>query len=105
MKVALIKSPLAEKKWRAVFTDEDGKGGDGAPSRGVTHTDFGSAGMTDYTLSKDPLRRANYLSRHRSRENWNDYTSAGALSRHLLWGDSTSLQQNLRNFKRRFSLQ
>lgn len=95
MKLTLIKSPNPEKKWRAVFTDKDGK---------ETHTDFGSAGMTDYTLSKDPLRRARYLSRHKSRENWRDPTSAGALSRYLLWGDSTSLQQNLRNFKSRFSL-
>jgi hypothetical protein len=87
----LVRSPNPDKKWRAIFDDG-------------TTTDFGSAGMTDYTLSKDKLRRENYLSRHRSRENWNDPKSAGALARHLLWGDSTSLQTNLTTFKRRFGL-
>jgi hypothetical protein len=95
MKVTLVKSPIAGKKWRATFTHEDGK---------ETHTDFGDATMEDYTQHHDGLRRANYLSRHRARENWRDPTSAGSLSRHLLWGDSTSLQQNFRNFKRKFSL-
>lgn len=95
MKFHLIKSPNPEKKWRAVFTDEDGK---------ETHTDFGQRGYSDFTEHKNPLRRANYLSRHKSRENWNDYKSAGSLSRHLLWGDSTSLQQNVASFRRRFSL-
>lgn len=95
MKFTLIKSPNPKKKWRAVFTDESGK---------ETHTDFGDATMSDYTQHKNPLRRANYLSRHKSRENWSDYKSAGSLSRHLLWGDSTSLQQNVASFRRRFSL-
>lgn len=87
----LVKSPNPKKRWRAEFDDG-------------THTDFGDATMENYTIHKDPLRRANYLSRHRSRENWNDYKSPGALSRWLLWGNSTSLQANLREFKRKFSL-
>jgi hypothetical protein len=95
MRVHLIKSPNREKKWRAIFTDEDGT---------ETHTDFGSAGMSDYTIHHDKLRRANYLSRHRTTETWNKPKTAGALSRWLLWGDSTSLQTNLASFKRRFSL-
>lgn len=95
LKMRLIKSPAKGKKWRAIFTSEDG---------GETHTDFGAEGMTDYTLSKDPVRRANYLSRHKSRESWSNPQSAGALSRWLLWGESTSLQANLQAFKRRFSL-
>jgi hypothetical protein len=87
----LIKSPVAGKKWRAVFADG-------------THTDFGASGYMDYTQHHDKLRRANYLSRHRTNEDWNDYKSAGALSRWLLWGESTDLQTNLRAFRRRFSL-
>jgi hypothetical protein len=87
----VIKSPNPEKKWRAVFDDG-------------TTTDFGQAGATDYTLSKDKLRRANYLSRHRSRENWNDPKSAGALARWILWGDSTSFEENVRAYRRRFLL-
>ena len=95
MKSHLIKSPNPEKKWRAIFTDNDGK---------ETHTDFGAKGYEDYTQHHDKLRRANYLSRHRSREKWNDPQSAGALSKWILWGDSTSLQTNVRSFKQRFGM-
>jgi hypothetical protein len=65
---------------------------------------FGAYGMSDYTQHKDKLRRERYLLRHRARENWNDPMTAGSLSRHILWGDSTSLAQNVRSFKRRFNL-
>ena len=78
-------------KWVAVFAD--GK-----------RVSFGAVGYKDYTQHHDKLRRANYLSRHRSSESWNDPRTAGALSRWILWGDSTSLEANLRAFKRRFSL-
>ena len=78
-------------KWVAVFKDG-------------TRTPFGAKGYEDYTISKNKLRRANYLARHRTTENWNKPKTAGALSRWLLWGDSTSLQTNLTAFRRRFSL-
>lgn len=94
MKFTLIKSPNPEKKWRGVFTDEDGK---------ETHIDFGQSKATDYTLSKDKLRRDRYLTRHRSRENWNDPKSAGALSRWILW-NTPSFERNLSHFKQRFNL-
>ena len=66
---------------------------------------FGAKGYTDYLQSKDPVRRARYLERHgRGRENWNDPTTAGSLSRHLLWGNSTVLALNIRAFKNKFNL-
>ena len=78
-------------KWVAVFDDG-------------TRTPFGAVGYKDYTQHHDPLRRKNYLQRHRTTESWNSPKTAGALSRWLLWGESTSLDANLRAFKRRFSL-
>lgn len=78
-------------KWVAVFDDG-------------TRTAFGAKGYEDYTQHKNPLRRANYLSRHRANETWSNPKTAGSLSRWILWGDSTSLDANLRSFKRRFSL-
>ena len=90
----VVKSPAEGKKHRAIFS-KDGR---------ETHTDFGSAGMSDYTIHHDPERRARYLNRHRDRENWNDPTSAGSLSRWLLWGPTTSLNDNIRLFRRRFDL-
>jgi hypothetical protein len=95
MKLTLIKSPNRSKKWRAIFTEEDGT---------ETHTDFGDSSMSDFTQHGDKLRRANYLQRHRTSETWTNPKTAGALSRWILWGDSTSLATNLADFRRRFSL-
>jgi hypothetical protein len=86
----LIHSPNTKKKYRAVFSD--GK-----------KVDFGAAGMDDYTKTHDREQRQRYLTRHRGNESWNNPKTAGALSRWLLWGDSTSLQTNLADFKRRFA--
>jgi hypothetical protein len=46
---------------------------------------FGSAGMSDYTIHKDDERKLRYIKRHQDRENWDDFNTAGAWSRFLLW--------------------
>ena len=38
---------------------------------------FGSAQHSDFTKHKDPERKKRYIDRHKSRENWNDPTTAG----------------------------
>ncbi len=48
--------------------------------------------------------RTNYIKRHRVNENWRDATSRGALSRFLLWGDSRSLAENIKAYKKRFNI-
>ena len=78
-------------KWVAEFSDG-------------TRVSFGAKGYKDYTQHGDKLRRANYLKRHRTSETWTNPKTAGALSRWILWGDSTSLATNLADFRRRFSL-
>jgi hypothetical protein len=101
MKVIIKSSTNPKKKHMAIFyeKDKDGK----MKKKKTTH--FGSAGMMDYTLSGgDKARRKRYLDRHRKRENWNNPMSAGALSKWILWGDSTSKTANIRAFKRRFNL-
>ena len=89
--ISVSVSPLKSKKYRATFDDG-------------THTDFGFAGMEDYTQHHDKKRRDNYQSRHRAREDWNNPKSAGSLSRWILWGDSTNIHTNIREFKKKFSL-
>lgn len=70
-----------------------------------TKTRFGAVGYDDYTKTHDKDQRLRYLTRHgRGKENWRDYKSAGALSRWILWGDSTSIETNLAAYKRRFNL-
>ena len=60
--------------------------------------------MDDYTKTHDKDQRMRYLTRHSKNENWRNPKSAGALSRFILWGDSTSIEANLTAYKRRFNL-
>jgi hypothetical protein len=87
----IIKSPNPAKKWRAEF--DNGR-----------HTDFGATGYQDYTQSKDPVRRANYLSRHHNDLRTRDPTAPGFLSYYVLWGDSPSMAANIASYKKRFNL-
>ena len=93
--ISITRSTNPEKKYTAIF-QHDG--------RSIT-THFGSRGYTDFTLGASEDQRENYIRRHtNSRENFNDPTTAGSLSRYLLWGASRSFQENLRAFKKRFNL-
>ena len=94
--VSIKKDDNGKNKMVAVFEDK---------ATGKTKTThFGAVGYTDYTLSKDKAKRKLYLARHKPRENWDDYTSAGSLSANILWGDSTSIQENIKAFKKKFKL-
>jgi hypothetical protein len=88
----LEQSWLRGKKYAAIF--KNGK---------VVH--FGAAGYEDYTIHRDKIRRDRYIARHNNgRENWNDPYSPGALSRWILWGDSTSINVCLREFNKKFQV-
>ena len=65
---------------------------------------FGGKGYTDYLLSKDKERRDRYRKRHAKDLKTGDPTRAGYLSYYLLWGDSTSLKENIKSYKKRFKL-
>ena len=97
MKVVISDSPKKDKKLVAVFTDTQ----KGKTTKKTIH--FGSAGMSDYTINKDPKRKERYLKRHMKRENWNNPQSAGALSRWILW-NKPSLNDSIKDFKKRFKL-
>ena len=94
MKVVIKKSTKAEKKYMAIFYDG---------RKRIKTTHFGAAGMSDYTKHKDPERKKRYMRRHRTRENWGNYMSAGALSRWILW-NKPSLRASIKDYKRRFNL-
>ena len=94
MKVVIKKSTNEKKKYMAVFYDGKKK---------VKTTHFGAAGMSDYTKHKDKARKQRYLTRHRRREKWNNYMSAGSLSRYILWGEPT-LRASINSYKKRFNL-
>jgi len=95
MKLLEIKpSTNPDKKYMAVFDMENGH---------TKTTHFGSKPYQDYTQHHSKIRKMLYLTRHRVNENWNDPTTAGALSRWLLWNKST-LSASIQDFKRRFNL-
>lgn len=64
---------------------------------------FGQANASDYTIHKDPERKKRYIDRHKNRENWNNYVSAGALSRWILW-NKTTLEASIIDYKNKFNL-
>jgi hypothetical protein len=81
MYVNITKSTRAGKKMMAIFYDN--------AKKKVKTTHFGQATASDYILHNDLTRKMNYISRHKEREDWNDYMTAGALSRWILWNKPT----------------
>ena len=95
--IRIEESPNKEKKMVAYFFDKEGKK--------VKTTHFGARGMSDYTQHKDPERMKRYLARHsKMGEDWKDPTTAGALSRWILWG-KPSLRESFNDYKKRFNLE
>jgi hypothetical protein len=91
--ISIKRSPKKDKKYVATFC----KNGH------IKQTHFGAKGMSDYTKHKDKARKSRYINRHKSRENWGDATSAGALSRYILWG-KPSFRESVNAYKRKFRL-
>ena len=84
-----------EKKWDAVFVKPDGK---------QIVQPFGQRGYSDYTKHKNLTRKKRYIARHsRIHEDWNDPTTAGALSRWILW-NKPSFKSSVADYKRRFKV-
>ena len=89
--VSITKSDREGKKWKAVFQD---------PKK-TTH--FGATGYEDYTQHGNDERKDAYIRRHKKNENWDKPTTAGALSRWILW-NKKSFRDSVSDFKRRFNL-
>ena len=93
-KLKITKSDKKDKKLKAVFTFDDGK---------TKTTHFGAKGMDDYTLTKDKEARSRYRKRHKKDLRTKDPTRAGDLSYYILWGDSVSRKENIKDYKKRFN--
>jgi hypothetical protein len=85
MKVVIKNSTNKDKKMMAIFYDGEKK---------IKTTHFGASGYTDFIKSGgDEKKKKAYLDRHRTNENWNDYMSAGSLSRWIFYGIKKHYQQ------------
>jgi hypothetical protein len=76
-------------KWIAYFDDG-------------TKTRFGAKGMDDYTITKDKEQRERYRARHKKDLETKDPKRAGYMSYYILWGDSTSIKENVKEYNKRF---
>lgn len=88
----IVKSKNPKKKYDAYFKIDDHE----------KVVSFGAKGYSDFTINKDEKRKERYLNRHKN-ENWDDVTSAGALSRYILWNKKT-LKSSIKDFKKRFNI-
>lgn len=92
--LSVVPSEKPDKKMKAMFE-----------VNGRTRTiHFGQKKADDYTITKDKDQRERYLTRHKAREDWNKPDSAGALSKWILWGNSTNIHTNIAEFKKKFNL-
>jgi len=97
LKIVSSDKPL--KKWTAIFKLDNDK------EKKVHFGYYNKNDLkNDYTLHKDKERRERYRKRHAKDLKTNDPTRAGYLSYYILWGDSTSLKTNIRNYKKQFDL-
>ena len=87
-------STRTSTKIMAVFTLDNGR---------TRTVHFGSAGASDYTQHRDPVRKQQYLARHAPREDWDNPMTAGALARWILWNKDT-LHSSIQDYRRRFNL-
>ena len=91
-----LKKGTFPKKYTAIFTDA-------ITHKHIKKTHFGDQRYSDYTRHKDRERKERYLNRHRKNEQWSDFTTAGSLSRYILWNKPT-ISASLQDFKKRFNL-
>ena len=94
MYVSIGASTRKGKKMMAIFYD--------TTKIKLKTTHFGASGYEDYTITGDLQAKMNYITRHKERENWNDYMTAGSLSRWILWNKPTltaSIEDYIRKFK------
>ncbi len=95
IKMVIEKGTAKNKKLKAIFYDGDKK---------IKTSQFGQSGAEDYTLTKDKEQRKRYRARHKKDLSKGNYMSPGYLSLGLLWGDSTSLNTNIKNYKKKYNL-
>jgi hypothetical protein len=95
MEAILKDSTRKNKKYMVMLTD-------GVPKKTIH---FGQKGASDYTKHKDDKRKANYIARHKSNENWarSGINSAGFWSRHLSWNKPTIIE-SIKNIEKNFDI-
>tara|TARA_Y100000592_G_C5404130_1_gene284701 strand:- start:732 stop:1037 length:306 start_codon:yes stop_codon:yes gene_type:complete len=89
--------PKTGKRFTAIFRLHRG-------GKVIKITHFGQRGATTYIDGADKEKRKNFRARHKGDLKTKDFKRAGFLSMGLLWGEHTSLQKNIADYKKRFGL-
>ena len=100
--ISLDKSEDGKTKYMISFFNED--------TNRINTIKFGSSPNKDYTIyykedgkEKADQMKAAYIARHSVRENFDDYTSRGSLSRWILWNLPT-VEASLKDYLKRFNI-
>ena len=93
--VSVTRTPDANKQFVAKFVQDNGR------SKTVR---FGTKSNYVENPKKTKEDRTNYIARHSVNEDFSAPMTPGALSRHLLWGQSRSLGPNVAAFRRKFKV-
>ena len=87
------KSNRKNKRYVAIFNDGE-------------RIHFGFKGGSTYLDHKDKTKRKNYIARHEALEKkfYNDPRRPATLSRFILWGDATNLNQAIKDYEKKFDV-
>jgi len=96
MKVSINNSNLKHKKYTAIYYDGDKK---------IKTINFGAKGSNDYTLTGDKKARDSYRARHKKVFDKAQPMSASHLSYLILWGDSTDINKNIKDYRKKYGFQ
>jgi len=100
MNIVIKNSQAKGKRFVAIFTDDKGKSK--KVNFGLKNPKIGT-----FIDHGDKEIRKNYIARHEVREKkfYKDPMRAATLSRFILWGTSSSLKQNIENYKNKYNLE
>ena len=101
MEVEIKESTNKNKKLMAIFYKDNKK---------IKTVHFGSKPNKDFTIYSKELdkkgaikKKENYIKRHEVRENFNNFMTAGSLSRYILWNKPT-VKESIKDYLKRFKL-
>tara|TARA_R110000824_G_scaffold255385_1_gene444360 strand:+ start:48 stop:371 length:324 start_codon:yes stop_codon:yes gene_type:complete len=107
MKIEIKNSQAKNKRFVAVFTDDKGKTQAIRPQGKKVNFGLKNPKIGTYIDHGDKVMRKNYIARHEATEKkfYSDPMRPATLSRFILWGDSSSLKQNIESYKKKFNLE
>jgi hypothetical protein len=107
MKLEIKNSNAKGKRFVAIFTDDKGKRSNGqSPKSKKVNFGLKNPKRGTFIDHADKELRKNYIARHEVNEKkfYKDPMRAATLSRFILWGNSSSLKQNIENYKNKYNL-